>query len=264
MNPCTAGFFEDLACALSASDICKPDRLRKQIALIKNGADDIVLVGCGLTLIDQTGNHGKSYTYANDSLSLKRRLIRYRPFFAHSSIMFRTDVVKRLGGYRGRLKRAQDRDLWLRLIEEGKLACVEETLVYIRKHKEQISSGKSGQLQQIDSYLSMVSYWLRAWGCEDPIYDQHSDKAYQEYRSLVIGLMRKYMVLSSDKFTKDFTDTSQTKSESWRRYFFVAQILIMGFTKCLAPLIQLLGREKIAFLIFLSLIACYRFEACFF
>ena len=115
--------------------------------------------------------------------------------------MFRTDVVKRLGGYRSRLKRAQDRDLWLRLIDEGKLSSVREPLVYIRKHAEQISSGKSGQLQKIDSYICMVSYWLRTWGYQDPLSEHYSDKDHLVYRRLVTDLMHKNKLLSSDKFS---------------------------------------------------------------
>jgi hypothetical protein len=90
------------------------------------------------------------------------------PFFAHSSAFFNLNVAKSLGGYRAQFVRSQDLDLWLRLSEYGKIKSIEEPLVSIRKHNDQISSKNFGHRQTVYSHVAMAAYWLRRLGWSDP------------------------------------------------------------------------------------------------
>lgn len=152
---------------LDADDICLPTRLERQIHLTKvNPA--LVFIGSGLTIIDEYGKPSRSYSYPARHPLLLRNLTTARKFPPHSSAFYRAEVVRSLGGYRCKNKRAEDWDLWLRLSEVGELACIDAPLLEIRKHTEQISHYEGGSRQLIDSRLAIISYWLRRYGFQDP------------------------------------------------------------------------------------------------
>ena len=56
----------------------------------------------------------------------------------HPSVMMRTDALVKVGGYREKFRRGQDFDLWIRLSEVGKLANIDEPLIYWRHHDSSI------------------------------------------------------------------------------------------------------------------------------
>lgn len=153
---------------IDADDLFVPNRLEIQYKLAKSDPD-LVLIGSGLIEIDEFGKKLKCYRYPLNNELLRDRLLKFKSFFAHSSSFYRAEVVKKLGGYRISLRRAQDFDLWLRLSEVGKIACVYEPLVYIRKHSGQVSHEDKGRRQLIDATVALVSYFLRKKGYRDPI-----------------------------------------------------------------------------------------------
>jgi glycosyltransferase involved in cell wall biosynthesis len=153
---------------IDADDLCMPDRLRKQMEVAQS-VEDIVLIGTGLTLIDDCSTPLRTYRYPPQHEMLLQSLTSGGKFFAHSSALYRTRSVRDVGGYRTRIRRSQDRDLWLRLSEKGRFFCVEASLVQIRKHSGQISHDENGERQLVDSHVAMVSYWLRRAGQADPV-----------------------------------------------------------------------------------------------
>ena len=60
--------------------------------------------------------------------------------FVHSSVMFRTELARRLGGFRPAFRAAEDYDLWLRLAEAAQVANLPEPLVEYRWHGDNVSS----------------------------------------------------------------------------------------------------------------------------
>ena len=168
---------------IDADDLCEPQRLAKQIELVR--ADkDLVLVGTGLTLIDQHGLEGKVYQFPVQHKHLVKQLTGRGRFFAHSSAMYKTVVVRELGGYRNKLSRAEDHDLWLSLSERGKIGCVRASLVYIRKHTDQISHDDGGRRQVVDANIARMAYWSRQMQYED-LLDGMSDSRFAEFRKWV-------------------------------------------------------------------------------
>lgn len=153
---------------LDADDVCEPSRLEKQLAKARENSD-LAFIGSGLLIIDENGVALKAYRYPSRHALLVRNLTTLQKFPPHSSAFYRTDAVRSIGGYRNQLRRAQDCDLWLRLSELGQLAAIDEPLVRIRKHSEQISHEESGRRQLIDSRTSIISYWIRRHGFSDPI-----------------------------------------------------------------------------------------------
>jgi glycosyltransferase involved in cell wall biosynthesis len=153
---------------IDADDICNLDRLQKQIEHVRINID-LVLVGSGLVIIDENGQQSKVHLYPARHIRLTRRLSRGSPSFAHSSAFFKLSAVRELGGYRTLFQRSQDQDLWLRLAEIGKITCIKEPLVLIRKHTQQISLDNAGQRQIVYSHMAMTSYCLRLMKQADPL-----------------------------------------------------------------------------------------------
>lgn len=151
-----------------ADDVSEPDRLRKQWEFAQS-IHGVVLIGSGFVLMEEEGKVGRKYTLPRNHMRLKRWLISGKRFFPHSSAFFNRDIVQKIGGYRPRIQRAQDRDLWLRLVESGTVVCVDETLVKIRRHAKQISHDEDGYRQFLYSNVAMVSYWLRRLAVLDPV-----------------------------------------------------------------------------------------------
>lgn len=159
---------------LDADDICEPTRLEKQIQLAESNTP-LVFIGTGLTIIDEHGARLAIHRYPTRHDALVRHLRQVRKFPPHSSAMYRTAAVRAIEGYRTRIRRAQDYDLWLRLSRIGKLACINEPLVRIRKHANQISHEDSGRRQKIDSRVALTSYFIRLSGAVvDPVSDDET------------------------------------------------------------------------------------------
>lgn len=152
---------------LDSDDECEPTRFEKQLEYIEK-SKNIVLVLAESITIDETGKYQKICKYPTEHSDLVRCLEKNLQFPPHSSAFFKLETVQKIGGYRKRIKRSQDRDLWLRLSEQGQLKCLKEPLVKIRKHKGQISC-EYRKIQIIDSRIAGTSYWLRSLGYVDPV-----------------------------------------------------------------------------------------------
>lgn len=153
---------------LDADDLCEPTRLAKQILLAEKNPN-LVFIGTGLTIINEKGTKKTIYNYPERHQDLLKQLQIAGKFPPHSSAFYLTKVVRALGGYRPRIKRSQDLDLWLRLSAVGELACIGEPLVQLRQHARQISNEETGKRQLYDARIGMVSYWLRCLGVRDPV-----------------------------------------------------------------------------------------------
>mgnify|MGYP005637855573 CR=1 FL=1 len=152
---------------LDADDICRSDRLEKQVEALKRDKD-LVLIGAGLHIINEHDQIVQTHLYPTQHSALLHCFSNALPFFAHSSAFFNLNVAKSVGGYRIQFLRSQDLDLWLRLAECGVIASIDEPLVSIRKHSNQMSCENSGHLQIVYSHIAMAGYWLRRLGWPDP------------------------------------------------------------------------------------------------
>lgn len=115
-----------LVARLDADDTSRPDRLARQVAFLA-AHPEVGLLGTGA--IEMAGQRVvRLVTPPVDDASLRAELIRRNPF-VHSSVMFRRDLVRQVGGYDERIAVAQDYDLWMRMAPVTKLACLPDPLV---------------------------------------------------------------------------------------------------------------------------------------
>lgn len=160
---------------LDADDICEPTRLEEQINFVRR-YPDLVLLGTGFIEIDEQGHAIKKQLYPSGHRKLVRHLERSQRFFPHSSAFYLVDIVRQVGGYNPRIRRAEDRRLWLELASRGKIACLPKPLVRIRKHSGGISSDSNGRRQCCDETAATVCQFLKNAGCIDPSVDASDDE----------------------------------------------------------------------------------------
>jgi glycosyltransferase involved in cell wall biosynthesis len=169
---------------IDADDICEPKRLEAQYSYAKLNKS-VILIGSNFTMINYNGLKFKAYKYPNQHSQLKKILLKKKTSFPHSSFFIKNQSIKKIHGYNERMKRSQDYDLCLRLSEIGKIACIQESLVRIRKHKYQVSHENNGMRQLIDCRVALVGYLLREKGWKDPSSKESSDALFEEFYNFV-------------------------------------------------------------------------------
>ena len=129
---------------LDADDLAHGARLERQAAVLE-ARPQIGILGSWALEIDGAGRQVGVRAPPADHAALQRLLAKANPF-VHSSVMGRTELLKRLGGYRVAFEGAEDYDLWLRASEVTELANVPEPLVSYRRHEGGVSC--RGSLRQ--------------------------------------------------------------------------------------------------------------------
>ena len=149
---------------LDADDMALPNRLECQLNLIKNNPA-VVFVGSGCIMIDEDGKFLKEYNYPCEHKSLVRRLENHQAFPPHSSALFRRTDAIRLNGYR--FPHAEDYDLWLRLSEQGEIACVQSPLIKLRRYVESRSYNVAQRSYILYKVVPLVLHLRRKAGLSD-------------------------------------------------------------------------------------------------
>jgi len=131
----------ELLARMDGDDIATPSRLEKQVAFMRSNPD-VVLLGGAYELIDGAGRPIRTWTPANDDATLQTHCLEGSTPICHPLAMMRADAVQRVGGYDESFTVAQDLDLWLRLGEVGRMACLPDVLLQYRQHAGSVSEKK--------------------------------------------------------------------------------------------------------------------------
>ena len=149
-----------------ADDIALPSRLELQLAYCRE-RPELVLIGSDAIEMTAAGCEIKSYHYPNKHSDLLKHLQRLMAFPPHSSLMYRAEAVRSIGGFNTRYVPSEDWDLWLRLAENGMTACLNKPLMKIRKHAGSISNHAGGRTQTMHGLAATVCHFLRSRGAAD-------------------------------------------------------------------------------------------------
>lgn len=148
-----------LIARMDADDICLPERLTKQVEFLHQH-EDIVCVGTAQIIIDEDGDELTTLNVPTGDREIQEKLLQGNCPIEHPSVMFRTDVVKALNGYRKEFETAEDYDLWLRIGELGKLANINKPLIKYRYLNSSISA--ANQSKQIEATKkACIEAWKR-------------------------------------------------------------------------------------------------------
>src|SRR2546423_5545823 len=129
---------------MDADDVAAPDRLKIQVEYLR-AHPEVSLLGGSNELIDDAGRMLTTVVPPPDDATLQEHALSGRTPICHPLAMMRREAVEKVGGYDEEFSVAQDLDLWLKLGEVGKLACVPEVLLRYRQHEDSISEKKQAQ-----------------------------------------------------------------------------------------------------------------------
>jgi glycosyltransferase involved in cell wall biosynthesis len=134
-----------LVARFDSDDVCLPDRLKLQARILKE-RPRLLALGTSAYEIDSGGRRVGKLDVPVGPMKVLRRL-RWRNAIVHPSVMFRRDVVSKLGGYK--TSSFEDYHLWLRVAALGELDNLEEPLVEYRRHSDQMTSKKVVDVESI-------------------------------------------------------------------------------------------------------------------
>jgi glycosyltransferase involved in cell wall biosynthesis len=193
---------------LDADDVFLPTKIERQMEIVYSSGSNLVLIGSDSYEIDLNGTRFSLQKYPVSSKNLKSHLARQKRFPPHSSLMYRTSIVRSLGGYDNRLCPSEDYNLWLHLSSKGMFASVPEPLVEYRHHKTNISKANSGFDQLKWGFVAAISHFIRTRNQPDPLC-YTSIKDWNEFVNWLAIRLEKEKIL-------DY----RHKKEEWRNIFY--------------------------------------------
>lgn len=153
---------------LDADDLCLPNRLENQLRFARRRSD-LVLLGSNFFQMDEHGGSMRKIRCPRSHRRLLWNLEHLQRFFPHSSALFRRNAALDAGSYNAWNRLSEDSDLWLRLAESGRIACLGDYLVKCRRHPEQISYTEAAGISQlVYGIAAAVCHFLRTDGFPDP------------------------------------------------------------------------------------------------
>ena len=148
---------------MDADDRMLPDRLAKQLAYLE--ADPSFAVVAGFVELISERNEPRG-TWDMDRLAATPERIRSTMprtnCIAHPSVMMRTEIARRYR-YRGEQDGAEDWDLWMRLLADGRrIGKVPEVLLHYRVHSGSIMGGAKAGMSVERRLLKARATYLRS------------------------------------------------------------------------------------------------------
>jgi glycosyltransferase involved in cell wall biosynthesis len=136
LNDAAAVATGQLLARLDADDIAEPDRLERQFAYM-SAHPECVALGSSAWIMDSAGAVVDLILPPTAHPEIERELMTGNGgALLHPSAMIRRDAFERIGGYDPTFCRAEDIDLYFRLIPEGTLANLPEPLIRYRQHSK--------------------------------------------------------------------------------------------------------------------------------
>ena len=157
-----------LIARMDADDIAHPDRLLRQMNIIKD-RPDVAVIGTLCDGIDASGR----VVRPRDRWRLLRRS-NYIPF-PHGSAMFRREVFEQVGGYDEKATGAEDQNLFLKMAGRGRVLTLPDVLYSYRYHssnatlkngKRAVSEIHSGNGDALAAFYMLGA--MRLWAGDSP------------------------------------------------------------------------------------------------
>ncbi len=122
---------------MDCDDISLPTRFEKQAQFLTQHPE-VGVLGTNYQIMNANGQRGMVSRYPCQHGLIRWRLI-FGSYIAHPSVMMRTEVIQRIGGYQ-LFSVSQDYELWSRAAWETRLANLPEALLWLRSHPASSSS----------------------------------------------------------------------------------------------------------------------------
>ncbi|HWJ02333.1 MAG TPA: glycosyltransferase [Verrucomicrobiae bacterium] len=137
---------------LDCSDTCHPERLTRQVAFL-DSHPEVGLLGTWCTFRSEDGTYSYPYTTPVTHEEIGKEMHR-RNVFIHPTVMFRVDLLKRVGVYPYNYPHAEDYALFWSMIAVMKSAILDQSLVTCSINPGGISMGN--RKAQLNSRIKVV------------------------------------------------------------------------------------------------------------
>ncbi len=122
-------------CLHDSDDVSEPDRIQKQVNYLESHPD-VHALGSNMLIIDCYSNIIGKRDYPTYSKDIKKVMLLFDPI-AQPTIMIERNLFDKVGYYNEKYSRAQDYDLWFRILEKYNIDNLNEYLVRYRRHSNQ-------------------------------------------------------------------------------------------------------------------------------
>jgi len=141
-NRAIAAARSPLVALMDADDWCSPQRLEIQLGYLREHPDCVAVSGRVL-LVDPDGEPIQLVRVLREHAAIEAALLQGQgDAFMHAAAMIRKAAFDAVGGYRPALEFAEDIDLFLRLLEVGRLHNLPEVVYHWRQHLASLSHAK--------------------------------------------------------------------------------------------------------------------------
>lgn len=144
-----------LLARMDADDLSHPERFAVQMDYL-DSHPDVAGVSCAFDLIDERGDRlADDYGWFRPTQPLAVRwALNFGCFFTHSGAMLRTSALRASAGFDERYVHAEDYELWLRLVDEHRLANLPRVLLTRREHGANVST-HFREIQRQNAYRAL-------------------------------------------------------------------------------------------------------------
>jgi hypothetical protein len=118
---------DEFVARLDVGDLVASNRFERQVDQFRSRADVVAIGVRSRLMFPSAGAVRERLSFAATDVEIARRLP-LRNVFVHGSLMFRTEAIRRIGGYDPDFVTSQDYDLLLRLSRIGRLSIIADVL----------------------------------------------------------------------------------------------------------------------------------------
>lgn len=151
---------------MDADDFSRPARLALQVAALE-ACPKLGIVGGQVQFCDTKGEITWLVAFPLDDAAVRAMLPHANPF-AHPAVTMRRDAFVAAGGYRGTCPRAEDYELWARLLDNWCGGNVPEVVLDYRVHPDQ-SMFRDWEQQTLSMLVVQAAIKLKASTGEDKL-----------------------------------------------------------------------------------------------
>ncbi len=143
----------DLIARMDGDDIMLPDRLQKQFNFFQNNQVDV--------LGGQMELFGKNSSITNHLQDIPKDIMRITDWFMnHPTIMFRKELILKIGGYNSNFDGTEDLELWCRSLANGLvLKNLPDIIVRHRRHDDNATS-RNNMNEILRKNFELRNYYL--------------------------------------------------------------------------------------------------------
>jgi glycosyltransferase involved in cell wall biosynthesis len=148
-------------------DISFPNRFEKQIRFLDEHPN-VGLISSSAIIIDATGNEIEMSELATENEEIRTIFLKGNCIW-HTSSIFKSDCVKKVGKYREWFRNAEDYDLWLRLIKYYDVANIGDPLCKVRIVNGSMSTGTEKEIEQMEyqNFARLFAEQRRLYGYDE-------------------------------------------------------------------------------------------------